>query len=57
MDVSLPAPKQLIWRGVARAEVTPGESQEKGDRRLAEAVRKMFNQFPGGGAVSEEETR
>ena len=35
LDVSLPAPKRLIWRAVARAEVSPGESQEQGDKRLA----------------------
>jgi hypothetical protein len=46
LDVSLPSPKRLIWRAIARAEVSSGQSQEEGDKRLAEAVRKMFDQFP-----------
>jgi hypothetical protein len=46
LDVSLPDPKRLIWRAIARAEVYPGASQEEGDKRLTEAVRKMFDQFP-----------
>jgi hypothetical protein len=46
LDVSLPDPKRLIWRGVATAEVFPGESQAKGDKRIAEAVDKMLDKFP-----------
>ena len=57
VDVSLPDPRRLIWRGIARAEVYPGRPQEDGDRRLAEAVRKMFDQFPVRGLVSEGEPR
>ncbi len=49
LDVSIPDPRRLIWRAIARAEVAPGQSQEKGDQRLAEAVRKMFEQFPATG--------
>jgi hypothetical protein len=57
LDVSLPDPRRLIWRGIARAEVYPGRSQEEGDRRLAEAVRKMFDQFPAKGPVAQEQPR
>jgi hypothetical protein len=55
LDVSLPEPKRLIWRAIARAEVSPGRPQEEGDKRLAEAVRKMFNQFPAKGLVAQEQ--
>jgi hypothetical protein len=57
VDVSLPDPRRLIWRAIARAEVTPGQSQEKGDRRLAEAVRKMFDRFPAKGPAGEGGTQ
>lgn len=57
LDVSLPDPKRLIWRAIARAEVSPGRSQEQGDRRLAEAVRKMFDQFPAKAPAGEDGTR
>ncbi|MHC4968476.1 MAG: DUF4136 domain-containing protein [Planctomycetota bacterium] len=46
LDVSTPNPKRLIWRAIARAEVQPGRSQEQEDERLAQAVRKMLDQFP-----------
>jgi hypothetical protein len=55
VDVSLPDPKRLIWRAIARDEVYPGQPQEEGDRRLAEAVRKMFDQFPAKGLVAQEQ--
>jgi len=57
VDVSLPDPKRLIWRAIARDEVYPGRPQEEGDRRLAEAVRKMFDQFPAKGLVAQEQPR
>jgi hypothetical protein len=56
LDVSLPEPKRLIWRAIASAEVTPGESQEAGDKRLAEAVRKMFDKFPAEGPAPPGDT-
>jgi hypothetical protein len=46
LDVSIPSPKRLIWRAVARAEVESGRSQEWRDERLAEAVRKMLDRLP-----------
>ena len=46
LDVSLPEPKRLIWRSIATAEVDSAESQEQGDKRLREAVRKMLDKFP-----------
>jgi hypothetical protein len=57
VDVSLPDPKRLIWRAIARDEVYPGRPQEEGDRRLAEAVRKMFDQFPAKGLAAREQPR
>jgi hypothetical protein len=56
LDVSLPEPKRLIWRAIASAEISPDESQEQGDKRLAEAVRKMFDKFPAEGPVPPGET-
>jgi hypothetical protein len=56
LDVSRPDPKRLIWRSIARTELTPGQSQEKEDQRLAEIVRKMFDKFPAKGPAAAGET-
>ena len=36
----------LIWQGVARGTVKRNQSREKQDKRINEAVTKLFNNFP-----------
>ena len=38
--------KELVWRGSAQAEIDTGEPDDKKDKRVEEAVRKMLKDFP-----------
>ena len=46
LDIVDPASNRLIWRASAQAEVDRRASQEKRDRRLAEAVARMLARLP-----------
>jgi len=46
LDVVKSDDMQLIWRGTATAEVTPGLDQEAREKRLREAVQEILAQFP-----------
>ncbi len=38
--------KELVWRGSAQAEIETNEPDDKKDKRVEEAVRKMLKNFP-----------
>jgi len=46
LDIVNPETKKLIWRGTAKAEVNAGDSPERKEARVNEAVSKMLAQFP-----------
>ena len=46
LDVLEPGTKRLLWRGAAEAIVNFGDSQEKRERRLKRAVKKLLKPFP-----------
>jgi hypothetical protein len=46
LDLSSPALKSAVWRGVAKAEIDRQRSEPKRDARIQEAVREMFKKYP-----------
>ena len=50
LDVVDPASKTLLWRGTARSVVEPGLMPEEREAKIREAVEKLLEEFPPGGA-------
>jgi len=46
VDLVEAAGKELVWRGSATGTVDPSASPEKRERRLNDAVARMFTQYP-----------
>ena len=46
LDVTSRASKEVVWRGVAQAEIKWDESQAKRDQRIREAVQELLKQLP-----------
>jgi hypothetical protein len=46
LDLSSPALKSAVWRGIAKAEVHRQNSEEKRDQIVREAVRDMIKKYP-----------
>lgn len=46
IDVASPAQQQVVWRGVAQAELHEARSDEERKERLQEAVRELIRRFP-----------
>ena len=44
LDIS--ANKEVVWRGIGQAELKPGQSQEKRQALIREAVRDILKQYP-----------
>ena len=44
LDIS--ADKTIVWRGLARANIKPGEKRERREQLLREAVRDLLKKFP-----------
>ena len=44
LDIS--ANKEVVWRGIGQAELKPGQSQEKRQALIKEAVRDILKQYP-----------
>ena len=44
LDIS--ADKMIVWRGLARANIKPGEKRERREQLLREAVRDLLKKFP-----------
>ena len=47
LDIVVPTTHHLLWRGTAKAEVHPSDTRETKAALAVEAVRKMFDGFPG----------
>jgi hypothetical protein len=46
LDMYNPALKQLVWQGTATKTVNPGNSQEKIQKNLDNAMKKLLKDFP-----------
>lgn len=46
LDLSSPALKSAVWRGVAKAEIDRQRTEPKRDARIQEALREMFKKYP-----------
>ena len=46
LDMYNPAQKQLVWQGSATKTVNPGNSQEKIQKNLNNAMKKLLKDFP-----------
>lgn len=46
LDVTSRAEKEVVWRGVAQAEIKWDESQTKRDQRIRDAVQELLKQLP-----------
>jgi Domain of unknown function (DUF4136) len=46
IDATSPALKQVVWRGVAEAEIDKQRTDEQRDTRIREAVRELIERFP-----------
>jgi len=46
LDMYNPAQKQLVWQGTATKTVNPGNSQEKIQKNLDNAMKKLLKDFP-----------
>jgi len=46
LDISNPATRKLLWRGSAQAKVDRYTSDQKRQRRINTAVKKILSQFP-----------
>jgi hypothetical protein len=46
LDVTSRLTNEVVWRGVARAELKWNESQEKRDQRIRQAVEELVKRFP-----------
>jgi Domain of unknown function (DUF4136) len=46
LDMYNPAAKQLVWQGSATKTVNPGNSQEKIQKNLDNAMKKLLKNFP-----------